>query len=59
MNEITLTEKEKKMTRYCEDFCPIYEPIRQFNCTHNHRIFCNTEFCAHIINVYILNVRGE
>ena len=47
--------KEDEITKYCEDFCPIYDSIKEYNESNLHKIFCNTEFCKHITETYNLN----
>ena len=34
MEEVILTEEEEKLTRYCEDFCPISNAITEYNKFH-------------------------
>lgn len=59
MDQVTLTEQEEKLTQYCEDFCPIYHAITNYNTSHTHKIFCPKEMCNNITNAYILNRKEE
>ena len=34
MEEVILTEEEEKLTKYCEDFCPISNVITEYNKFH-------------------------
>lgn len=57
MDQIALTEQEEQLTQYCEDFCPIYGAITDYNTSYTHKIFCPKEMCASITKAYILNKR--
>lgn len=54
-----LTKKEDKMTRYCENFCPIYRAIIDYNNSHAHIIFCSSDMCTNITRAYALNEREK
>lgn len=61
MKNFLLTEDEEKITHYCEDFCPIYNAITEYNNTHYNHIYCTTEteMCKQMQKVYILNNRTQ
>lgn len=54
-----LTEKEDELTRYCEDFCPIYKAITDYNMSHKPSIYCPTEMCERVTEAYVLYLRKE
>lgn len=47
--------------KYCEDYCPIYEAIRQYNNNNanTHKIYCTTDMCKNITDAYELNRRKD
>ena len=47
------------MTRYCENFCPIYRAIIDYNNSHAHIIFCSSDMCTNITRAYALNEREK
>lgn len=53
MPDLISRSEEKKM--YCEDFCPIYNAIRDYNASHGFPIFCATKMCENITDAYMLN----
>lgn len=57
MNRLTLTKKEEKITTHCEDFCPIYQSLKEYNATNRHKICCPTEMCKRVTETYVLNQR--
>ena len=57
MGNLIFTKEEEALTKSCEDFCPIYEAIRQYNNCHTHNIYCATEMCKNISIAYALNRR--
>lgn len=59
IEELILTKEEDESTRYCDDFCPIYDAIKQYNKNHLHIIYCPEEMCDEVIKEYILNKRYE
>ena len=59
MGKFILTKKEDKMTRYCENFCPIYRAITDYNNSHAHIIFCSSDMCTNITRAYALNEREK
>lgn len=54
-----ITEKEEEITKYCEDFCPIYQALLNYNISHKHIICCGTDMCKKVEEAYILNFREE
>lgn len=56
-DNLILTEEEEKITHYCEDFCPLYEAIRDFNRNKFSTITCATEMCTNVVNAFILDRR--
>ena len=59
MNKVVLTEEEEKRVKYCEDFCPIYDSIRDYNQRNNPPISCTSDMCTGIISSYILGKRAS
>lgn len=59
MRRLILTEEEDKFLKYCEDFCPIYSAIEQFNRRNKHNIYCRTEMCEAVKEAYIPNKRDN
>ena len=57
MENLILTKEEESLTKNCEDFCPIYEAIRQYNACHTHKICCATTMCKNVTEAYVLNKR--
>ena len=57
MEKIILTEEEEKITTYCEDFCPIYDAIIQYNKGTKHIIHCPSKMCEVITESYVLDRR--
>lgn len=57
--EIELTDEEEKATHYCQDFCPIYQGITDYNTglKRKHKIYCTPNMCKRIVNTYVLNMR--
>ena len=53
-----MSEREKELTRYCSDFCPIYETIREHNRFHK-TINCHAEMCEQFAEAYILDLRKQ
>lgn len=45
--------------KYCEDYCPIYEAIRQCNNANTHKIYCTTDMCKNITDAYKLNRKQD
>ena len=56
-DKVTLTKEEDKITKYCEDFCPIYYEIKEYNNNHEYNILCPNEMCDRITSAYIMNRR--
>ena len=56
-DKVVLTEDEDKITHYCEDFCPIYYKIKEYNRNHEYNILCPNEMCDRITSAYIMNRR--
>lgn len=54
---VELTKKEEKIIRYCEDFCPLYQSLCDYNLYHRHTISCDTKMCEKVAEAYILNLR--
>lgn len=54
-----LTKEEENLTRYCEDFCPIYNAIKDYNASHKPIISCPTEMCNKVAEAYIAHLRNE
>lgn len=59
LEKLILTKKENKDTHYCENFCPIYESITQYNNSHFHKIACPSRMCEVVTTSYVLNKREE
>lgn len=57
MDKLVLTEEEERLTKYCEDFCPIYSAIEEHNSYSRHIIACPTEMCTAVTKSYILDRR--
>ena len=49
----------EKLSRYCEEFCPIYKVIEEYNSSNEHNIYCNTEMCKHIREVCAMNLEKK
>ena len=49
-----MNENEDKK-QYCDDFCPIYASIREYNNTHENKIFCTTDMCKNVTEAYEAN----
>ena len=47
--------KGEDFYKYCENFCPIYSAIRQYNIGHGHTISCSQEMCEEIVSVVMKN----
>ena len=56
---VEFTEKEKELTRYCEDFCPIYQAITDYNNSHRPIISCTSEMCEKMSEAYVLHLREK
>ena len=56
---VEFTEKEKELTRYCDDFCPIYQAITDYNKSHRPTISCASEMCEKITEAYVLHLRKQ
>ena len=59
MCKLSLTKEDDENTKYCEDFCPIHDSIREYNAVHEYKICCTTEMCKKIIEAYVLNLRKD
>ena len=46
-------------TKYCEDFCPIYESVERYNKTHENKIYCPSIMCDRITEVYEKNKNNK
>lgn len=63
--DLVLTEEEEKLTKHCEDFCPIYQAIHDYNMASykydnmHTAISCTSEMCNKIIKVYVLRRRED
>ncbi|MBQ4523507.1 MAG: hypothetical protein IJA10_11240 [Lachnospiraceae bacterium] len=56
---LILTEEEEKLTTYCEDFCPIYQAITDYNRWHRPTVSCPSVMCERIVESYVLNRRSK
>lgn len=56
---VKLTKKEEESIRYCEDFCPLYQSLCNYNLSHRYTISCDTKMCEKVTEAYILNLREE
>lgn len=54
---VELTKKEEDSTRYCEDFCPLYQALYDYNLCHRYIISCDIKMCEKVKEAYILNLR--
>lgn len=54
---VELTKKEEESIRYCEDFCPLYQSLYDYNLYHMYTISCDTKMCERVKEAYILNLR--
>ena len=63
--ELVLTEEEERLFKYCEDFCPIYYDIKNFNsCSYEYdnmhtTLYCPSEMCDKITKVCVLRRREK
>lgn len=57
--ELILTKEEEKLTKHCEDFCPIHDVITNYNKSHMPIICCPSEMCKEVTKAYILNKRNK
>lgn len=61
--KLILTKEEDELTTYCEDFCPIYYAVKNYNSdSYKYRnthitLSCPAEMCEDVTKTYVLRRR--
>ena len=50
---------DKKEYCYCEDYCPIYQVIDNYNWSHKEKIYCTEDMCLYLTETVRKNMRLE